>query len=346
MSSFNSTAVAAGISPTMFMLSMVVQCLTQVLNPITFAMGVSLIILARISGFKCIEISSDDVNRYKKLAYMGTSYKNNKPSGVVFGKWFVCWMSREERGPRSATVFTQESFHQSVSKSQTEIVVKDKAPQTYHVYFQNGIFGESHISNISVDITKDGERSFQKKIIDVIVDLYEKKNNAVVFISGPAGCGKSVVVRQLIRRFAATEKYKCHFTSDFKCTTPGDKFSNWYTNISPEEDSPLIVLIDEVDGILKLLGGTGIPQHPKMQIQIRTKNDWNTFFDHIDNGYFKHTIFILTSNLSLKQIDEIDQSYTRDGRVDARFEIHDKAGESMTTHLAPPRQVITDGFSA
>lgn len=345
MSSTAFNATTAMASPTMFLWSMVLQCLTQVINPFNFVIGIFLLVLAHFSGFKCIEINFDDVSRYKKMAIVGTSTRNNSPSGVIFGKWFICWKSSGERGPPTATVFTLESLHRKVSKSQVEIVVKGKAPKTFKNHWQGGSFTDSFKCYNSVDITTDGERSFQKKIIDVIVDLYAKKNNAVVFISGPAGCGKSAVVRQLIRRFSKTLNYSCHLTSSFNPTTPGDIFQTWYTHVGAEEDSPFIVLMDEVDGILKLLGGQGIPQHPKLPIQIRNKNSWNSFFDNVDNGYYKNTIFILTSNLPLEEIDKIDMSFTRDGRVDARFEILDKLGKDMTTHLAPPRQKIIDSYS-
>ena len=50
----------------------------------------------------------------------------------------------------------------------------------------------------------------------------------------------------------------------------------------------------------------------------QNKNRWNTFMDKIDKGRWKHLIFVMTTNLTLAQIDALDSSYTRLGRCDLR----------------------------
>jgi hypothetical protein len=346
------SAAVGAISPLMMIGGMIFSHSFHIINPVDFVVEFFFILLGIIFGLKRIVIPEDDGNIYRKMAKFGTRWENGKPAGTMYGKWFICWdgLNRTTYKP-NMIVFTFEKFHQSVCVEKThqpvcivnESVINVAIPKTFNIYFLKGSFIEQKFTKNIVNITKNGEFPFQTKIVDTIIGTYEKKKNAVVFISGPVGCGKSAVANQLIRRLSKVKKYKCNFTNKYNMIDPGNTFSSIYSHVGPEENSPLIVLIDEVDGILRLITGNGIPSHNKIPIEVRNKNDWNSFFDAIDWGFFKNTIFILTTNLTLAQIDKFDPAYTREGRVDAKFEI-DKSG-SMTTFISPPTVSVIDDFS-
>jgi hypothetical protein len=51
----------------------------------------------------------------------------------------------------------------------------------------------------------------------------------------------------------------------------------------------------------------------EMPTLIHNKTSWSTFLD--DMVFYKGVILVLTSNTSKKDIDKIDSSYLRDGRI-------------------------------
>lgn len=87
--------------------------------------------------------------------------------------------------------------------------------------------------------------------------------------------------------------------------------------MQPESDSPLIILLDEIDVTLEKIR-EGIPQHLKFPIAVKNKTDWNSLMDGFDTGMLQNVIIVMTTNKSLKEIDAMDSSYTREGRVDVK----------------------------
>lgn len=265
--------------------------------------------------------------KYQTRAKWSTEKSGSgKAAGVIFGKWFVgtLWQTGDEkmRRPPTMTILVLKSTHQKVSGTEDQDKPKDKTPKNFKYYCRGGTHYHVEYSSTNVAIPTVQPRPFQSAIVNSIVQTYESKGTASVVISGPAGCGKSSICDQLIRYFSVEKKQKCCLTDEFRPSEASDFFHTLYSEVDPvEEDTVFIVLLDEVDGILRQLGGPGITPHPKFFIQVKNKTEWNSFFDKIDKGRWKNTIFILTSNLSLENIDQIDPSYTRPGRINHRFEV-------------------------
>ena len=129
-------------------------------------------------------------------------------------------------------------------------------------------------------------------------------------ISGDIGTGKSYFSYILAR------KLNCYLCDDFNPTEPAESITNLYTSKKLSGDEPLIVLIDEVDVMIKNIHENRIKPHKHYPILTRDKMSWNSFLDKISYGIFPHLILIMTSNIDKSRLDRYDASYLRQGRVD------------------------------
>jgi hypothetical protein len=152
----------------------------------------------------------------------------------------------------------------------------------------------------------------QLRILEQIEEGYRKRSYAVVFISGPPNCGKSMVGVFLNHRLGGV------YCNEFTPWVPGDSMSILKTSCDISEDCPLVISMDEIDEALVKIANGEIASNPKTMISTATKRGWNTLFDNIERGVIRHTIIILTSNLSIEEIKAKcngDGSYLRDKRV-------------------------------
>ena len=152
----------------------------------------------------------------------------------------------------------------------------------------------------------------QRPILDTIVTTFKNSlhNVCVSFVYGPPGKGKSMMGLLLAKELGGS------FTTEFNPSDPGDTFSNLRSKVQPTPDKPLIVLIDEVNIMIKKVHNESIERHKDIAIEISDKRGWNAFFDKIHHGCYPNCIFLLTSNVPITEINKWDNSYLRKGRVD------------------------------
>lgn len=150
----------------------------------------------------------------------------------------------------------------------------------------------------------------QNMIYQNIMRIYNKKNNVKCFIYGKISSGKTIISYLIARKINGI------ICDTFNPTEPSDNFANLYYTINPTPQKPLIVLIDEIDIILNNIHYEKIPLHKKNTIQIYNKPTWNNFLDKINYGLFPNVILIFCSNKSWEDINEMDDSYLREGRID------------------------------
>ena len=84
-----------------------------------------------------------------------------------------------------------------------------------------------------------------------------------------------------------------------------------------DEKPPFIIVMEEIDTIIETVHRGEVPLHKKVVTMIRNKSSYNTFFD--DMIIHTKIIFILTSNKSKEEIDKLDTSYLRQGRINAYY---------------------------
>lgn len=101
---------------------------------------------------------------------------------------------------------------------------------------------------------------------------------------------------------------------------PNDSFSHMYETIAPSENSVLIVALEEVDCIVHQIHHGLVVPHKYYPIAVKSKTDWNNFFDKLSR--FPFVIFIMTSNKGLDYFDGLDQALMRPLRISLRHEMN------------------------
>jgi hypothetical protein len=76
-----------------------------------------------------------------------------------------------------------------------------------------------------------------------MVDSKSSKSGTF-FIHGEPGTGKSLLTLLLAKQIGA------HYCDTWKPTDPGDTLSQVYSTIAPDEETPLVLVLEECDKIL------------------------------------------------------------------------------------------------
>lgn len=156
----------------------------------------------------------------------------------------------------------------------------------------------------------------QYSIINTLADHYRKYSHAVALIHGPPGTGKSMIGLLLAKELNGIHCDSARFWE------PGDTLDTIYNDLSISNKFPLILTFDEIDKTILDLNN-GILPHKNIPIYMRGKTHWNQFFDKIGIGFHRNIIVILTTNKTPADINKIDTSYIRKGRVDYIYELKD-----------------------
>jgi hypothetical protein len=182
--------------------------------------------------------------------------------------------------------------------------------RTVQICYTFGIYYNIGVGNREIEIDTDFAPTLsQKEIIDAIIGLRTSKYKKVVsVISGNSGSGKSTIGLLLAAELGGT------LCTDFCPSTPGHSLTDLYTKVNPTKESPLIIELSEIDGLLKGLE-EGLRGHRDIPTLVTNKSTWNAFMDSLQY-YFPHLIVIMTTNVELDTIMAIDPSYLRKGRVD------------------------------
>jgi len=187
---------------------------------------------------------------------------------------------------------------------ENSITIWDRRGSSYH----NSWFKNRKLKS------KINPRHNQQLIINKIVAHQLYNNNTVVYLHGEPNTGKSMIGLLL------ANYYNSSYCNTFIPWIPGMSMAMIYDEVSPTEEKPLIIVLEEFDtAILKI--HHGIEPHKSIHIAISDKMTWNNFMDSIKRGIYPHVIILLTSNKNPDFINSLDPSYIRMGRVDLIQEI-------------------------
>jgi len=173
------------------------------------------------------------------------------------------------------------------------------------VYIRNGTYKHIYYVRTQLDITHISPMGQQLEVIESIENLYQSSGRATVFIHGKSCTGKSIV------GYLPAKKMGANYCHTFNPSEPGDTLSKLLMEIN--RDCPTVIVMEEIDGILKNVHDNSIRQNSDIPILIRDKSSWCTFLD--DMFLYKGLILILTSNTSKDEIDKMDDAYLRKGRI-------------------------------
>lgn len=210
--------------------------------------------------------------------------------------------------------FTRNKENENENENIESSFVHD-VPNKIVVYIRKGGFKNFYYQYIKLDISHIHPMGEQGPILENIISLYNKVGQANIFIHGVSCAGKSTIGYLLAKKLNGIY---CH---SFNPTEPGDKLSTLMVDIE-RDDQPVIIVLEEVDGIIKDIHNGAIKKNAELPISVYNKATWSSFLD--DMIFYKNVILILTSNTSKEKIDSMDESYLRKGRINASYSMLNK----------------------
>jgi hypothetical protein len=182
---------------------------------------------------------------------------------------------------------------------------------TINIWGRTGSYSNIWYSSIKLDVSSLFPKEQQEPIVLDIIKLYNRQQRVCVFLHGVVGAGKSTI------GLLVAKQLKGSFSHTFNPTEPGDTLHALIRESGTDEETPIVVVLEEVDTIINNAHNNLIERHKNIPIVVYNKSTLNTFLD--DMILFKNVIIILTSNKTKEYIDTLDSSYLRRGRVDAYY---------------------------
>lgn len=271
-------------------------------------------------GYRLYHITSNYLvlQIISKLPDRSTIHSDSGMRGWIFGLRYCGYISESagsgQSGGKNVEIylFTTKKFYDSlIIKSNNSDSDSDKEDEEdcMDIYHREGnCYWIEYIKQMT-NVRKFKPTIEQARIMDDIINIYNRNKKVVSFIYGGSGSGKSTLP------ILIAQKLKASFCHSFNPCDPSDTISKLYTSANPTEKKPLVVVLEEVDILLGKCHTKSILPHKYSFISVYDKTTWNGFFDWINLTY-PNMILIMTSNVSIDVINEWDPSYMRKGRVD------------------------------
>lgn len=260
----------------------------------------------------------------KNISYSTHKTTDKAAYGYCVGKWFVGHMNQSYGDWKLTLLATEETFKRLLQQQQSDenvplnysLIEKEEVNQTkLRIIKKGGSFGNWYYSKREVEIGYLEPLPQQQTILEKIQLNQEKFGYTIAYLYGPPGTGKSMIA------YILAQRAKGNLFTNLRLSEPGVTFEDLYTFASPTKSRPLIVLLDEVDVLLKQIHEETILPHKNYPIQMQDKSGWNRFFDSVQIGLFPNLILLLTSNKSPEEINKLDPCYLRQNRVDFTFHL-------------------------
>ena len=300
--------------------------------PIFYTFPMIVAHLFKIQGYKITDQTECNQLISKLNIKRSVFYKNGKPFGLFYGKWYIGHIGSNDsqNGSQGQTMHiimkrtTYETVTDTAAADTVDTVDNKSSTETpekkiIDIRERRGNPWWWEYSDRKYDATKflkREPRDYQQEVIDDILSVIKSKasHSGTFFIYGDPGTGKSLLTLLLAKQIGA------YYCDTWKPTDPGDNLSKVYSTISPDDDKPLVLVLEECDKlIINVLEGNVKP-HLYIPIPMMDKSDWNSMLDKVtDLGFYPNLILILTSNVSRDTLHEKDASILRDGRIDKAY---------------------------
>ena len=272
--------------------------------------------------------SKQKYNIIKKLIKGASIWNEDEPEGIIYGYWFIGTFSSktENNGKTHVTMYIITSLQflnsneliakiDDESDDESDDVIVDKAdkPKTVDnteisLWERDGGYYRFRYNCIK-SVMEYNPRTNQVIAIDKITTHIKNNVNTVVLLSGDPGTGKSMIPLLIAKQLG----YSCLDT--FNPTDTGDSMVNLFNIVNPTKKKKLIIVLEEVDGLIMNIHNKTIKPHKEVPIPIKDKQGWNTFFDKIDKNIYQNIVIIMTSNKEIDFFHQLDPSYMREGRI-------------------------------
>lgn len=240
------------------------------------------------------EITSGYFCGWKCIGYMDNSTYEDTKIHIIAKPIFYEYLTKNNEQYEAPVVVT----HQEHVTSRLE------------VFMRKGTYKNFYYTCLKLDISHINPIGDQTYIISEIIDIYKQNGRATIFIDGVSYAGKSsigyIVAKQLGGKY-------CH---SFNPSDPGDHLST-LTSDASIEDAPLIIVLEEVDIMIKNIHKANLIPNKEIPTSVHNKTTWSSFLD--DMIFYKRVIMIMTSNTLKVELDKLDTSYLRKGRIHASF---------------------------
>jgi hypothetical protein len=276
-----------------------------------------IIFLLNLCSVHYFEIYSDKEttsNIIKKLGghkYTYTRHLNGKDlqNGFYLSWDCLAFVDRRDYEHECIYLLTSKEHYKTIVEQNTTFspVVEVYRPKTLQVFLRKGAYKNFYYTSLRLDVSHITPLGCQGEIVANIVELYKLNNRATVFLHGVSGAGKSTV------GYLVAKELNTKFCHCFNPSDPGDQLTSLLNDAGVEEDCPIVVVLEEVDVMIKALHDGKITQNPETPVSVYNKTTWTNFLD--DMIFFKYVIFIMTSNTPKSTIDKMDEAYLRQGRI-------------------------------
>jgi len=238
-------------------------------------------------------------------------------SGFFLGKaWVVVTDTRTVE--HKVHMLVPPAMYASLMKEPTHtfesapvIPVAEKLQQNVQVYRRRGCYKNFYYIANKLDLQDLEPMGEQAPVLDDMVKMYAQTGRGTFFVHGAPCTGKSTLGYLLAKQLHG------HYCHTFNPSDPGDTIHELLAACEVDSTSPLIVVLEEVDGILDRIATNAVTVNQDIPTEVHSKATWTAFLD--DMIFLKYVVLILTSNKSKRDIDAVDPAFLRAGRVHASF---------------------------
>ena len=188
--------------------------------------------------------------------------------------------------------------------------VENSTKSVVSIWGRQGTYTNLWYTSINLDVTSLHALPSQAPIVHDIVTSFYAKKRLCVFLHGVVGAGKSTI------GLLVAKEIKGSFCHTFNPTEPGDTL-HFLLRETRAQDKPLVVVIEEANVLIQNIHTNSIERHKNIPVSVYNKSSFNTFMD--DLMLYTNLILILTSNKHKEEVDDLDASYLRKGRIDSAY---------------------------
>ena len=271
---------------------------------------------------KCYKLNGHRLDTFSKHIKYASVWSDNCPENWIIGKWYIGYLicDDNEKSTRTLYLFIRTKDYISLTTNSCSSKIEKTQEQLYYGEREGTYWNFKYVTR-QINVTSHNPRQIQLNVVDKINQFYQQNNYCVALITGRPNKGKSMIAHFLGKHFVVQQNKKVTIIDSFDPTDAGDNFSRLYHKQDPNENHILIIVLEEIDVTINKIHNNTVVHHKNIPTEITSKVTWNKFLDRFDHKMYQHIILLMTSNLTISELDSLDSSYFRDNRVNLKFAI-------------------------